>query len=759
MSEEANKDLHQEKANQQEEQSSKSAENKKKVEDQVDDKNPAEDTSKPAEKEADVEKQKTETAENKSEETPIKGVERLDVKPKEVDEKVKAESDDAENQKTETIQIKEKDKEAVADKMDEDSSKNEEIEESKAKKSDEKDTINDEDSSDNEEEEDSESKKVEGKEKKAEDELDDANAEDGEDEDVSQRHSIEMKDYDAMSLDEIVIELENLLKKEKIQAIREHVTNIKIAFDKKFNEIVEEKKEAFIEEGGNIIDFQYASPVKKNFNSIYFDYREKRDHYYSQLKKNLNQNLNERLSIIEELKNMIGSGESMNSTFKQFKDLQERWKNAGSVPKTDYKEVWQNYHFHVERFYDFLHLDREFRDLDFKHNLDQKLKLISRAEELTKEDDMNRAFRELQLLHKMWKEELGPVAREYREEIWEKFSAATQTIHDKRQAYFDELDKEREKNLAVKYEVIEEIKKIADQEVASHQDAQTKMKNVVKLREIFFKAGKVPRKDMDDIWEAFKKSTGSFNRKKNAFYKNLKQEQFKNLEKKLELVKIAEDNKDSDDFDTVTPLMKKIQDQWKQIGHVPRKDSDKIWKKFKKACNDYFNRLHAQKNEELDEEFKAFLAKKDMINKLKSTKLKDDKEADLSMLKGVIKTWSEIGAVPQNKRYIEGKFNRTLDQLFKKVGVERQKAELLKYKTRLQDLDEGSDRDVNREVFFLRKKIDETKVKINQFENNLQFFSSTDDSNPLVKEVKDKIERYHQDLEMWKTKLQKINKL
>ena len=595
--------------------------------------------------------------------------------------------------------------------------------------------------------------------KNATDELDEANAEDSEDEDVSKRHEIELKDYDSMSLDELVIEIEKLLSNEKIQSIREHVTQIKIAFDKKFNEIIEEKKEAFIEEGGNIIDFQYTSPVKKKFNSIYFDYREKRDQYYNQLKKNLNQNLKERLSIIEELKNMIGAGESMNSTFQHFKDLQERWKNAGPIPKSEYRQVWENYHFHVERFYDFLHLDREFRDLDFKHNLDQKLKLISRAEELIKEDDINRAFRELQLLHKMWKEELGPVAREFREEIWEKFSHATQQIHDKRQAYFEELDKEREKNLAVKEEVIEEIRKIADQEVTSHNDAQTKIKNIEKLREIFFKAGKVPRKDMDEIWNAFKKHTRTFNRKKNAFYKNLKQDQFENLKKKLDLIEVAEEHKDSEDFETTTPLMKKIQDQWKEIGHVPRKDSDKIWKKFKNACNHYFNRLHSKKNVDLDEEFKAFLAKKDLINKVKSAQLPDNKDESLKTIEGFIEEWGEIGAVPRNKKYIEGKFNKTLDQLFKKTGVEKKEAELLKYESRLHDLDEGSERDINREVFFIRKKIDETKDNINQFENNLQFFSSTDDSNPLVKEVKDKIERYRDELSMWKTKLDKLNQL
>ncbi|MDN6310953.1 MAG: DUF349 domain-containing protein, partial [Psychroflexus sp.] len=238
-------------------------------------------------------------------------------------------------------------------------------------------------------------------------EIENANAEESEDKDNVSRHQILIKDYEAMSIDELVLELNSLLKNEKVQNIREHVNQIKIEFDKMFNEIIEEKKEEFLEEGGNIIDFHYTSPIKKKFYQTYFDYREKRDKYYTQLKKNLNDNLKVRLGIIEELKSMIGSGESMSASFQEFKKLQERWQNAGAVPKADYSTLWNNYHHHVERFYDFLHLDREFRDLDFKHNLDQKLKLIARAEELAEENDINRAFRELQLLHKMWKEELG----------------------------------------------------------------------------------------------------------------------------------------------------------------------------------------------------------------------------------------------------------------------------------------------------------------------------------------------------------------
>lgn len=591
-------------------------------------------------------------------------------------------------------------------------------------------------------------------------EIEDANAEDSEDDDNITRYDIELKDYDAMSMDELVIEIEKLLKNEKVQAIRDHVTQLKIAFDKKFNEVIDEKKEQFIEEGGNVIDFHYSSPVKTKFNRIYFEYREKRDAYYKNLKKNLNENLKNRLALIEELKNMIGTGRDMNVNFDQFKDLQERWKNAGPVPRSEYSQLWNNYHHHVERFYDFLHLDREFRDLDFQHNLDQKLKIIARAEELANEDDVNRAFRELQLLHKMWKEELGPVAKEYRDEIWDKFSEITKTIHENRRAHFEELDKAREKNLDVKLDIIEQIKKLGEIDIKSHKQAQKNIKIVNELRDLFFKSGKVPQKDNEKVWKSFKENVKTFNRAKNAFYKGLKQEQSQNLEKKLELIKIAEDNKDSDDFETVTPLMKKIQTDWKKIGFVPRKHSDKIWKQFKEACNHYFDRLHAHKNEENQEEFDAFIAKKTMLDEVKTYKIKGEKDKDLEAVKAFIDKWKSLGLVPRQKRYIEGKFNKALDHIFKNMNLDKTEAELLKYENRLQGLEESDDDDkIYKEEQFLRNKINDTQSKLNQFENNLQFFSESDKESPLVKEVYDNIDKLRDELDMWKTKLKKIKSI
>lgn len=611
-----------------------------------------------------------------------------------------------------------------------------------------------------EEEEQEEKEKDTKTPKDAQEDVDEAVAEDSEDESAGERHNIPQKDYHSMSKEQLADELEQLLKSEKVQAIKDHVTEIRTEFNAKFEEELEEKKEDFLADGGNIIDFHYSTPLKKRFNSLIFDYKEKRNKYYQQLKQDLNKNLKTRLEIIEELKGLIDVEENINTTYKHFKELQDRWKVAGPIPRDQYNNVWNTYHHHVENFYDFLHLNREFRDMDFKHNLEQKLKVIDRAEELLQEADVNRAFRELQMLHKMWKEELGPVGKEFREEIWERFSSTTKKIHDKRQEYFNQLDEQYEENWKRKQEIIEQIGLIAKEDYTTHNKWQQKIKEIEALREAFFKAGKVPRSKNEETWSQFKQEVRKFNRNKNSFYKNLKKQQYENLEKKKELIKIAEDNKDSDDFKTVTPLMKKIQADWKKIGHVPRKDSDKVWKQFKAACNHYFDRLHANRNEENKEEFEAYDRKKEILEKLKSLELSGDKKEDLPKIKELIATWREVGKVPHNKRFIEGKFNKALDQVFNKLDMDKTKVEMMKYENKLQSINEADDdRQLQNEHYFLTKRIEETKAEIRQLENNLQFFSNVDEDNPLVQEVHKNIADHKAQLEIWEEKLRKIKSL
>jgi len=589
-------------------------------------------------------------------------------------------------------------------------------------------------------------------------EIEASNAEDAEDESNAERHEVEEKDYHAMSMQDLATELNRLLKHHKIQTISKQVNQIKSEFNAKFGQLLEEKKEEFINSGGNEIDFYYTNDNKKLFNQLYKDYKQAINVYYKEREHNLKQNLESRLAIIEDIKGLLSVEENMGTTYKTFKELQEKWRNAGPIPRDKYNNAWNTYHHHVERFYDFLHLNNDLRDMDFKHNYEQKLKIIEQAEALAADDNINRTFRELQVLHKLWKEELGPVAKEHREEMWERFSKATKTIHDKRQAYYADLDKAYEKNLERKDDLISQIQAIANDQSNSHGSWQKKIKEVEALREAFFNAGKVPLKVNEATWAKFKDAVRTFNRGKNKFYKDLKKDQYENLQKKRELIKIAEENKDSEDFAVVTPLMKKIQSDWKKIGHVPRRDSDKIWKQFKNACNHYFDRMHAERKAENQHLYDAFDKKVKMLEEIKTMTLSGDTKADLQSLKSKIADWKTIGHVPQNKRYIDGKFYKAIDEAFDKLKMDKSKLEMVKFESKLENLSKDSNdtRLLDNEQNFIRKKIGEVQSEITQLENNLQFFSNVDESNPLVKEVLKNIDKHKEDLDTWKAKLTKV---
>jgi hypothetical protein len=358
------------------------------------------------------------------------------------------------------------------------------------------------------------------------------NAEDAEDQENSKRHEIETKDYHSMDMDSLVEEFSSLVNNHPIQAISKQFNQLKDEFNAKFSELIDIKKEAFLAEGGNIIDFNYSSNAKNKFNQVYGEYKTKRNAYYNKLEQGLKENLSNRNEIIEKIKGLLNVEEDINTTYKYFKELQKSWSNAGSIPRDKYNTVWNTYHHHVERFYDFLHLNRDLRDLDFKHNLDKKQKIVAKAEELSAHNDVMHAFRELQILHKVWKEDIGPVGKEFREEIWNKFSEFTKIIHKKRQEYYANIDKIYEENLILKNEIIAKIIAVDISNTKNNKDWQDKIKEVEALRELFFKAGKVPTKVTEKTWSNFKQATRDFNKQKNSFYKNIKKEQQENLTKK-----------------------------------------------------------------------------------------------------------------------------------------------------------------------------------------------------------------------------------
>lgn len=571
---------------------------------------------------------------------------------------------------------------------------------------------------------------------------------------AEEKHTIPMLDYAAMELELLVEELKKLLNNYQVQQLKTNVDALKNAFNTKFGALLSEKKEAFLAEGGNSIDFQFSSPVKSEYNKLLGEYKVKRDAYYSQLEKQLKENLDKRNSLIEELKALIVNADAK-TMYNDFQEIQKKWKTIGPVPKTKYNDTWKIYHHHVERFYDLLHLNKDFRELDFKHNLEEKLKLISRAEALNEVVDVNVAFKDLQDLHRLWKEEIGPVGKEHREDVWNKFSEATKKIHDKRHQYFRELKSKYQEMIDAKLEVVNQINAFDTSNNKSHSDWQKSIVEIEKLRKKYFDIGKLPYNKSEAVWQKFKEATKKFNNAKNVFYKAEKNIQNENLKNKIALIELAESIKDSDDWQEATNTMKRIQSDWKKIGHVPRKFSDDIWKRFKNACNYYFDRFHAQKNEQNKEQLAIVEAKKVYIEEIKSSE-----NLTLDTIKENILKWRDLGALPRNARHLDEKFNKAIDAHLGNLDMSKNEIEMMKFKNIIDTyLSQEDFKKIDNEQYFIRKKIDECVKDIQQLENNLSFISNAKDDNPLVLNVRKGIEEFKTKLTIWKTKLSYIKKI
>jgi hypothetical protein len=561
-------------------------------------------------------------------------------------------------------------------------------------------------------------------------------------------------DYTILSLEELVKELQNILSNNPVNKIKDQIEVIKSAFNIKFGTLLAEKKKVFLEEGGNVIDFQFTSAVKGDYNSLLSDYKKQRDAHYNAIDKQMNDNLDKRVQVIDGLKSLIENADA-NTMYKDFRVLQDTWRSIGAVSKTRYNDTWKTYHHHVERFYDLLHLSNDFRDLDFKNNLEEKLKIILKAEALAASADVNEAFKELQELHKIWKEDIGPVSKDVREDVWQKFSAITKEIHDKRHEHFRDMKSKYQDIIALKLSVIERFNAYDTSNNKTHKDWQNSILETEKLRQEYFNAGKLPYAKSEEVWQKFKTATKKFNSSKNHFYKDEKSEQQENLKKKIALIEIAESLKESEDWEVATEAMKKVQADWKKIGHVPRKFSDDIWNKFKAACNSYFDRYHDQKNSVSKEQQANVDAKKAFLETLK-----EEKEHTKESVLDAIKTWQELGQLPRDFRYLEGKFNKQIDRLLEGLSLDKKEVAMLKFTHVIDGLFVNEDfRKLDSEQLFIRKKMDEVVKEMQQLENNLGFFSNAKDDNPLVLNVKNRVNEFKEDLKIWKEKLSYLRKL
>lgn len=591
--------------------------------------------------------------------------------------------------------------------------------------------------------------KVEEKAESTEEEIKDGKTEE---------KSIPEFDVADLNLEGIVVLMGKLLSDFEIKDVRNQLETLKTAFQKKFKAVIAEKKEAFVKAGGEVTDFFYSEPVKQQFDEIHRAYKSKRQQYYKDLERIQKENLEVRLMLIDELKTLIDNAQA-STMYKEFRNLQDRWREVGQIPHAKYNDVWRTYHHHVERFYDLLHLNNDFRDLDFKHNFEEKSKLIDKAEALAQHDDVNYAFKELQILHRMWKEDIGPVAREFREEVWHKFSEATKKIHKKRHEYQDVLDEKFKENVGLKLAVIEKIKALDYDNNKNHKDWQTSIKKIEALRDEFFAIGRVPKSKNEEIWQLFRGATREFNSKKNSFYKSIKKDQAENLKKKILLVEQAESLKDSEEWEMATEVYKKVQAEWKKIGHVPRQDSDKIWKRFKDACNHFFDRLHNKQNV-MDKDQSAVIDKKKEFMQSFKEQIEAGKDLSLEFAEKGLSEWRALGVLPHKVKHLDAKFHKLLDAAYKKLDISKDEASFLRFKSTVDSLlDQGNTRKLDSEQLFIRRKIDDITKEIKQLENNISFISNASEDNPLVRNVYKNIEEYKQSLEVWKRKINYMKRM
>lgn len=556
--------------------------------------------------------------------------------------------------------------------------------------------------------------------------------------DTKQEAVIERKDYNSFGFDVLIDEAKNLLNKYPVNQVRNHIEQIKEVFRQKIENDENQKKEAFLADGGDVLDFRYENSYRSKFSLVYNDYKNQLSIYHKENEKQEKENLVERLSIVDELKALYTEqNESNTQMFKSFRDLKTRWHNAGRIPASNAENVFKNYFFHLDNFYKYLDMNKELQALDYQHNLEVRYSIIKRAEELVEEENVQKALNELQYLHRLWKEEAVPVIEEKREETWQQFKAITNKIHDRKSVLNERLKKEQIVNYEKKIEIINRIKEISEAAAKkSHSEWQKAIKDINDLRDAFLTIGRVPKDKNNKTWDAFKEATREFNHIKNDFYKTLKNDQQDNLKKKLALLEIAKEHKDSRDWNNSVKVIKKIQNDWKNIGHVPRKNSDKIWKEFKDTCNQFFDRYKNRQNE-YNEEFEQNLVEKtELLKEFKEILIPENKEEALSLLTNFNAKWNKIGKLPNNKAEINQEYSKLYNEKLKSLQLSQNQIQDYKLQAFVDQIVANRDnRLLDDEIRKTKKVIEDLEKEINQLDNNVSFFANANANSPLLKDV------------------------
>lgn len=552
-------------------------------------------------------------------------------------------------------------------------------------------------------------------------------------------------------LKEVVADVENVAKPE--------IDGLKQSFYKLHNAEQEAARKLFIENGGAAENFvPQTDSVEEEFKNIMSVIKEKRSALTAELEKQKEMNLQVKLSIIEELKELVESPDDANKSYTEFKKLQQQWNEVKLVPQAKVNELWKNYQLYVEKFYDLLKLNNEFREYDFKKNLEIKTHLCEAAEKLADEADVVSAFHQLQKLHQEFRD-TGPVAKELRDEIWARFKAASTTVNRRHQQHFEALKEVEQHNLDQKTVICEIIEAIDYKELTNFASWESKTQEVIALQNKWKTIGFAPQKMNVKIFERFRKACDEFFRKKGEFFKSLKEGMNENLEKKRALCEKAEALKDSTDWKATADELTKLQKEWKTIGPVAKKYSDAVWKRFISACDYFFEQKNKATSSQRSVEQENLEKKKNIIEKLNAIDDQMDTEGATQLVRDLMKEWNGVGHVPfKEKDRIYKQYHSQIDKLFERFNISASNKKLSNFKSTISSIQEGSPQALYREREKLVRAFDNMKNELQTYENNLGFLTtSSKKGNSLLTEINRKVEKLKADIELVKEKIKVVD--
>jgi hypothetical protein len=592
----------------------------------------------------------------------------------------------------------------------------------------------------------------------------DSEEEEAEDDDIEDEHAEALTtvqaDYSLLSREELVDALKALLAVKSVQRIRAEVESIKINFYKKHKAEFERKRKEWVDAGGEIEAFEAPEDtMEPQLKELLKEYKDIKSKNNRELEDEKVKNLEQKLAIIEQIKELVSRGETV--SFQEFRDLQQRWREIGPVPQSNLNDMWENYHHHVQNFYDFVKINKELRDLDLKKNLEEKTKLCEKAEELLLESSIVNAFKKLQKFHNQWRE-IGPVPNENKSEIWERFREATSTINKKHQDHFEKLRDEQKVNLDAKTALCEKAEELAATVISSNKEWNKRSKEMIELQKVWKSIGFAPKKDNAKVYERFRTACDSFFANKRDFYEDSREDQQNNLQLKTELCIQAEGLKENSDWKKTSDELIALQKRWKEIGPVPRKHSDEVWKRFRAACDAFFSRKN-QHFSQIDNKYGDNLkAKEDLIAEIENYQVSEDVQANLDALKDFQRRWAEIGYVPiKKKEAIQKLYREALNKHFARINVDETRKNIMRFKTKI-DTVQGKPKQehkIRQERDRLFNQLKQTENDIILWENNIGFFAKSKNAEQLKKDVEHKIEMAKESIKMLEEKIRLIDSM